>query len=166
MGLFDRFRKREETIEETTTTTTTTQQEMIPNDVLLQALLNSQPITREQALTLPAVSGAVDFISGMIASMPVKLYKYKDGKVESKDDDPRVLLLNGDTGDTLDAFQMKKAMVEDYLLGKGGYAYIRRNRNDVTGLFYVKDILVSAIRTYKAIYKDFYVIVEGQTYQK
>ena len=166
MGLFDRFRKREETIEETTTTTTTTQQEMIPNDVLLQALLNSQPITREQALTLPAVSGAVDFISGMIASMPVKLYKYKDGKVESKDDDPRVLLLNGDTGDTLDAFQMKKAMVEDYLLGKGGYAYIRRNRNDVTGLFYVKDIFVSAIPNSKPIYKDFYLIVEGQTYQK
>lgn len=166
MGLFDRFRKREETIEETTTTTTTTQQEMIPNDVLLQALLNSQPITREQALTLPAVSGAVDFISGMIASMPVKLYKYKDGKVESKDDDPRVLLLNGDTGDTLDAFQMKKAMVEDYLLGKGGYAYIRRNRNDVTGIFYVKDIFVSAIPNFKPIYKDFYLIVEGQTYQK
>lgn len=166
MGLFDRFRKREETIKETTTTTTTTQQEMIPNDVLLQALLNSQPITREQALTLPAVSGAVDFISGMIASMPVKLYKYKDGKVESKDDDPRVLLLNGDTGDTLDAFQMKKAMVEDYLLGKGGYAYIRRNRNDVTGLFYVKDIFVSAIPNFKPIYKDFYLIVEGQTYQK
>ena len=166
MGLFDRFRKREETIEETTTTTTTTQQEMIPNDVLLQALLNSQPITREQALTLPAVSGAVDFISGMIASMPVKLYKYKDDKVESKDDDPRVLLLNGDTGDTLDAFQMKKAMVEDYLLGKGGYAYIRRNRNDVTGLFYVKDIFVSAIPNFKPIYKDFYLIVEGQTYQK
>lgn len=166
MGLFDRFRKREETIEETTTTTTTTQQEMIPNDVLLQALLNSQPITREQALTLPAVSGAVDFISGMIASMPVKLYKYKDGKVESKDDDPRVLLLNGDTGDTLDAFQMKKAMVEDYLLGKGGYAYIRRNRNDVIGLFYVKDIFVSAIPNFKPIYKDFYLIVEGQTYQK
>ena len=166
MGLFDRFRKREETTKETTTTTTTTQQEMIPNDVLLQALLNSQPITREQALTLPAVSGAVDFISGMIASMPVKLYKYKDGKVESKDDDPRVLLLNGDTGDTLDAFQMKKAMVEDYLLGKGGYAYIRRNRNDVTGLFYVKDIFVSAIPNFKPIYKDFYLIVEGQTYQK
>ena len=166
MGLFDRFRKREETIEETTTTTTTTQQEMIPNDVLLQALLNSQPITREQALTLPAVSGAVDFVSGMIASMPVKLYKYKDGKVESKDDDPRVLLLNGDTGDTLDAFQMKKAMVEDYLLGKGGYAYIRRNRNDVTGLFYVKDIYVSAIPNFKPIYKDFYLIVEGETYQK
>ena len=162
MGLFDRFRKEEKREE----TPAPVNQEMVANDVLLKALLNSEPITREQALTLPAVSGAVDFISGMIASMPVKLYKYKDGKVESKDDDPRVLLLNGDTGDTLDAFQMKKAMVEDYLLGKGGYSYIRRNRNDVTGLFYVKDIFVSAIPNFKPIYKDFYLIVEGQTYQK
>ena len=162
MGLFDRF-KKEQTREETIAPA---QQEMVANDVLLQALLNSQPITREQALTLPAVSGAVDFISGIIASMPVKLYKYRDGKVESKDDDPRVLLLNGDTGDTLDAFQMKKAMVEDYLLGKGGYAYIRRNRNDVTGLFYVKDIFVSAIPNFKPIYKDYYLIVEGETYKK
>jgi HK97 family phage portal protein len=162
MGLFDRFRKEEKREE----TPAPVNQEMVANDVLLKALLNSEPITREQALTLPAVSGAVDFISGMIASMPVKLYKYKDGKVESKDDDPRVLLLNGDTGDTLDAFQMKKAMVEDYLLGKGGYSYIRRNRNDVTGLFYVKDIYVSAIPNFKPIYKDFYLIVEGQTYQK
>lgn len=163
MGLFDRFRKEEQKREETTAPV---QEEMIPNDVLLQALLNSEAVTREQALTLPAVSGAVDFISGMIASMPVKLYKYKDGKVESKDDDPRVKLLNGDTGDCLDAFQLKKAMVEDYLLGKGGYSYIRRNRNDVTGLFYVKDIYVSAIPNFKPIYKDFYIIVEGETYQK
>lgn len=163
MGLFDRFRKVEEKREETTTPV---QQEIVANDVLLQALLNSQPITRDQALTLPAVSGAVDFISGMIASMPIKLYKYKDGKVESKDDDPRVLMLNGDTGDCLDAFQMKKAMVEDYLLGKGGYSYIRRSRNDVTGLFYVKEIYVNAIPNFKPIYKDYYFIVEGETIQK
>lgn len=162
MGIFDRFKKQEVREE----TPTPAPQEMVANDVLLQALLNSQPITRDQALTLPAVSGAVDLISGMIASMPIKLYKYKDGKVESKDDDPRVTLLNGDTGDTLDAYQMKKAMVEDYLLGKGGYAYIRRSRNDVTGLFYVKDIFVSAIPNFKPIYKDYYLIVEGETYQK
>ena len=57
-------------------------------------------------------------------------------------------------------------MVEDYLLGKGGYSYIRRNRNDVTGLFYVKDIFISAIPNFKPIYKDYYFIVEGETYQK
>ena len=89
------------------------------SDVLLQALINGETITREKALTLPAVSGAVDFISNSVASMPVKLYKYKQGKVEEQEGDARVKLLNGDTGDTLDAFQMKKAMVEDYLLGKG-----------------------------------------------
>lgn len=163
MGLFDRFKKeeiREETITPVQPETT------VASDVLLQALFNQEVITREQVLTLPAVSGAVDLISGMIASMPVKLYKYKDGRVESKDEDPRVTLLNGDTGDTLDAYQMKKAMVEDYLLGKGGYSYIRRNRNTVTGLFYVKDIFVSAIPNFKPIYKDFYLIVEGETYQK
>lgn len=166
MGLFDRFKKEEKIEQKREETIAPVQQELIPSDVLLQALLTSQPVTREQALTLPSVSGAVDFISGMIASMPIKLYKYKDGKVESKDDDPRVSLLNGDTGDCLDAFQLKKAMVEDYLLGKGGYCYIRRNRNDVTGLFYVKDIYVSAIPNFKPIFKDFYLIVEGETYQK
>jgi len=166
VGVFDRFRKRDTEETTTTTTTTATPEEKIPNDILLQALFNNEVITREQVLTLPAVSGAVDLISGMIASMPIKLYKYKDGKVESKDDDPRVTLLNGDTGDCLDAYQMKKAMVEDYLLGKGGYSYIRRNRNNVTGLFYVKDIYVSAIPNFKPIYKDFYILVEGETYQK
>ena len=165
MGLLDIF-KREEKVEEKRENTKPVQEDLVANDVLLQALLDSQPVTREQALTLPAVSGAVDFISGMIASMPVKLYKYKDGKVESKDDDPRVLMLNGDTGDTLDAFQMKKAMVEDYLLGKGGYCYIRKSRNTVTGLFYVKDIFVSAIPNFKPIYKDFYILVMGEEYQK
>ena len=166
MGIFDRFRKRDVEVTTTTTPVTTDTNTMVASDVLLQAILNGEPITREQALSLPAVSGAVDFISNMIASMPVKLYKYKDGKVEEKEDDDRVRLLNGDTGDTLDAFQMKKAMVEDYLLGKGGYAYIRRNRNDVTGLFYVKDIFISAIPNFKPIYKDYYIIVEGGTYNK
>ena len=125
-----------------------TEQQPVPavenvDDVLLRALLSGDPITREQAMTVPAVSAAVDFISNTIASMPVKLYKYKDGSVERQDDDPRVHLLNGDTGDTLDAFQMKKNMVRDYLMGSGGYAYIRKDRNNVTGLFHVRDDYVA-----------------------
>lgn len=113
-------------------------------DVLLSALLNNEEITRDKALTLPVVSGAVDFISGSIASMPVKLYKYKNGKVEEVQRDNRVRMLNGDTGNTLDGFQTKKAMVDDYLLGKGGYCYIQRDRqNNVTALKYIPDIDVT-----------------------
>ena len=131
------------------------------DDVLLKALLNNETITREKALTLPSVNGAVDFISNCIASMPVKLYKVKDGKVEEKRDDHRVTLLNGDTGDTLDGFQMKKAMVTDYLLGKGGYCYIRKSRNDVTGLFYVEDRYITIMKVYEPIYKQYTIFVGG-----
>jgi phage portal protein BeeE len=72
------FRKEE--VRETETTP-----ELSPpivDDVLLKALIGSEVITREKALTLPAVSSAVDFISNAIASMPVKLYKERDGRVE------------------------------------------------------------------------------------
>lgn len=135
------------------------------SDVLLQALLSNEVITREKALTLPAVSGAVDFICNSVASMPVKLYKYKQGKVEEMTNDSRVKLLNGDTGDTLDAFQLKKAMVEDYLLGKGGYCYIERHRNEVVALRYVEDIYITIMKNYKPIFKDYVILVEGQQYK-
>ena len=158
MGLFEFFRKRDQVSEGTQITPPI-------DDVLLQAILNGETITREKAMTLPSVAGAVDFISNMIASTPVKLYKYKQGKVESLSNDQRVKLLNGDTGDTLDAFQFKKAMVEDYLLGKGGYAYIRKKRNEVTGLFYVEDIYVTIMKNYKPIFKDYVILVEGQEYK-
>ena len=134
-------------------------------DALLRALINNETITREKALTLPAVSGAVDLISNCVACMPVKLYKYKKGNVEEVDNDSRVKLLNGDTGDTLDAFQMKKAMVEDYLLGKGGYTYIRKNRNEVTGLFYVEEQYVTIMRNFNPIFKDFQIMVQGESYK-
>ncbi len=133
MGLFDKFKKR--TMVDVNTV----------DDVLLKAILSGQAIKREDALTLPAVSGAVDFICGTIASMPIKLYKRKDRHVEEVDD-VRVRLLNGDTGDTLDAFQLKKALVEDYLLGKGGYCYIEREKNTVKALKYIPDGFISIYR--------------------
>ena len=123
------------------------------DDVLLQALINGETITRDKALTIPAVAGAVDFIAGTIASMPIKLYKYKQDIVTEVDSDTRVKILNGDTGDTLNGYEFKKAMVTDYLLGKGGYAVIRRTLNEVTGLYYVPDINVSALKNADPVYK-------------
>ena len=135
------------------------------NDVLLQALINNEEITREKALTLPAVSGAVDLIGNMIACMPVKLYKYERGAVKEQENDSRVKLLNGDTGDTLDSFQLKKAMVEDYLLGKGGYCFIQRNRNEVVSLRYVEDIYITILKNFKPIFKDYVIMVMGEQYK-
>ena len=156
MGWFDFLKRRD--VESPQQTPPDSQ---IVDDVLLQALLNGETITREKVMTLPSVNGAVDFISNCIASMPVKLYKSKDGKVEEIEKDDRVKMLNGDTGDTLDAFQMKKAMVTDFLLGKGGYCYIRRNRNDVTGLFYVEDRYITIMKVYEPIFKQYEIFVGG-----
>ena len=135
------------------------------SDVLLTAVINGEPITREQALSIPAVAANVDFISNCIASMPIKLFKRKDGRVQEVTDDTRTRLLNSDTGDTLDAFQMKKAMVTDYLLGKGGYCYIRKNKNDVTGLFYVQDWYVTFNYDFVPIFKTYKIYVGEDTYQ-
>ncbi len=135
MGFLDIFKKRDREVDANTV-----------DDVLLKAIINGEAIKREDALTLPAVSGAVDFISSTIASMPVKLYKYKQGKVEEQDKDARVTMLNTDTGDTLNAYQLKKALVEDYLLGKGGYCYIERERNEVVALKYIPEEFISIYR--------------------
>ena len=165
MGIKDLFKKRESNNSNNNGNNNTAPTTPEISDVLLQALINGEAITREKAMTLPAVAGAVDFISNMIASMPVKLYKYKSGKVEEVEGDTRVALLNGDTGDTLNAFELKRQLVEDYLLDKGGYAYIRRDRNEVTGLFYVKPIDVAIINNMRPIFKDYTIIVWGDEYR-
>ena len=144
MGFFDIFRKRDREVDSNTV-----------DDVLLKAILNGEAIKREDALTLPAVSGAVDFISSTIASMPVKLYKYKQGKVEEQDKDPRVTMLNIDPNDTLNGYQLKKALVEDYLLGRGGYCYIERERNEVVALKYIPDDYINIYRNPNPLDKSF-----------
>ena len=159
MSFLDLFRTREEPTQEPT--------ELQPavDDVLLQALLSGDTITREKALTLPAVAGSVDFLCNMVACMPVRLYKYKKGKIEEVTNDRRVTCLNSDTGDTLDAFQLKKALVEDYLLGKGGYAYISKSKNDVMAIKYVEERNVSIMKNDDPINKSYTILVNGKTYQ-
>ena len=154
MGIFSKFKTRAEPTVEPQI-----------DDVLLRALLNGETITREKALMLPAVSSCVDLISNFVACMPVKLYKYKQGTVTEVEGDTRTRLLNGDTGDTLDGYQVKKAMVEDYLLGKGGYAYIQRHRNDVTGIFYVEEKDIAILKNADPVHKKYIISVNGNQYK-
>ena len=136
-----------------------------PELEVLNALIQNQPMTREKALSLPVVSGAVELISSSVASMPVRLYRTIAGRVEEVFNDNRTKLLNIDTNDTLDPFQMKKAMVADYLLGKGGYCYIERSKNETTGLHYVQDIYVEIWKSYEPIYKWYKILVMGKEYR-
>ena len=154
MGL---FKKRETEVREENTA-----------GVLLEALLRGVSVSRETALSIPVISGYVDLICNTFAMIPFKLYKetIKDGKKATEEvADSRVRLINDDTTDTLDGFQFKKAICEDYLLGKGGYAYIGKMANKFTGLFYVKDEQVSFLKSTDPIHKNFDILVNATTYK-
>lgn len=135
------------------------------SDVLLSALLSGESISREKAMNIPAVSSSVDLISSAVASMPVRLFKYKDEHVVEVKDDVRVSMLNGDTHDTLDGLQLKNALVLDYLLDGNGYAYIQRDGNDVTGLYYVDDRFIAISILDEPIHKTYTIGCGGGMYQ-
>ena len=156
MGIFKRS-KRETVIDES-----------IIDDPLLRAIIGYKEIDRQSALEIPVVSSSVDLICNTFAMIPFKLYeeKMKDGKKITKEvDDDRVRIINDDTTDKLDGFQFKKAICEDYLLGKGGYAHIKKIGNNFKGLFYVEDKYITINKNADPIYKSFDVLVNGNTYK-
>ena len=156
MGLFSR-EKREEVMDETKV-----------DDLLLRAVLNGDRVDRTTALSIPVISGYVDLICNTFAMIPFKLYKetIEDGKRSTEEvADNRVKIINEETTDTLDGFQFKKAICEDYLLGKGGYAYIKKINNEFVGLFYVEESKIAIQKNSDSIYKRFDVMVDGKTYK-
>lgn len=142
--------------------------QQIVDDVLLKALVAGEEIDREKALTIPSVSSAVGLICDSFAMIPFKLYEKttKDDKKQTKEiEDKRVRIINNDTGDTLDGFQFKKAICEDYLLGKGGYAYINKRGNNFFGLNYVVESKIIIEKNTNAILKNFTIMVDGKNYR-
>lgn len=140
----------------------------IVDDVLLKAMINGEEIDREKALTIPAVSSAVGLICDSFAMIPFKLYKksIKNNKKQTKEiDDNRVNIINYDTGDTLDGFQFKKAICEDYLLGKGGYAYIKKTKNNFNGLNYVEENKIMFLKNVDPIFKNYDITINGKRYR-
>lgn len=134
-------------------------------DPLLQAMLGGGGISKEKALQVPTVAGGVDLIAGIVAGTPIKLYRDGPGKAEEVKNDPRLRLLNDETGDTLNANEFWRAMVRDYYLGKGGYAYIRKEKGEFAGLHYVDEAQVDVLKNEDPIFKDFKLQVGGRSYE-
>lgn len=134
-------------------------------DALLRASLSDDYMTRDQAMNVPAFAACVNKIAETVSTIPVRLYRLVDGKLEAVEDDDRVRLLNDDTGDTLDGVQFKRALVRDYLTGKGGYAFINRTGNRIRSLHYVKESEVSFLFTSDPIFKDYDIMIQGTKYK-
>lgn len=154
MGIFDIFKQ---------SNTGTT----LDGDALLQAIIDGKELTREQIKTIPQVAANLDLVTSTFAMIPFRLYKHDtEGHIVRAEGDPRVALINEDTKDTLDAFQMKKALCEDYFMGYngGGYAYIDKKGNRPVGLYYVKSEDVSFMQNANPIFKTYDIYVGANRY--
>lgn len=156
MGLFKRKNKIEQRDGEIN--------ENSANIALLNALIGtSDNITFEDALQIPSVSASIDFISGICARVPVQLFRENGEETEEIKDDNRVRMLNDDTGDMLNAYQMKKAWVKDYYDGRG-YIYINRHLNEVQSLNYVEKNQISISKNANPIFKDADIYIYDKKY--
>lgn len=135
-------------------------------DALLEALVPADHITRAEAMTIPAFAGCVKYISETAASLPVKLYRRVGPGVEEVRNDPRLNLLNEDTGDIMTGYQFKQALVEDTIVEGGGYAYIRRVRNQWKSLHYISRKDLSFLPGADPINKRCQIMVNGKVYRE
>ena len=133
----------------------------------LSSILNEEDetsyITRNMALQIPSLKSGVSYISDLVSSLEIKLYKETSGKVETIED-YRLKMLNDDTGDMLNSFQMKQSMVRDFILSGNGYTYINKYRNKIKSLHYVVPSRVSVISDSDIIFKKCKINVDGKYY--
>ncbi|MBR2276108.1 MAG: phage portal protein [Lachnospiraceae bacterium] len=134
------------------------------NSTLLEALFNPDYMTVDKAMNIPAFAGCVNHICSTAALIPIRLYEKKGDDTEEQPDDERIKLINDDTGDTLSGTDFKKAMMYDYLTGKGGYAYINRAGTHVRSLHYVEESKISFFESVDPIFKDYDITVNGKRY--
>lgn len=135
-------------------------------DNLLTALIGgSSEVTKAEALQIPTVAACVNLIADRISALPIKLYRENGKEVEEITKDNRLNMLNHDTGDTINATEMKKLWIRDYFLGKGSYTFIERNLyNETTGLFYVDETRLAVAPGADPIHKTYSIQVNGRVY--
>ena len=138
------------------------------DDLILKSFLSEDTISECEAMNIPAVSKCVNLIADTVSMIPIKLYKeeFLNGKRKTVEvEDERCDLFNLDTKDTLDGVQFKRALVRDYLLFGGAYAYIKKRRNTVKSLNYVSFENVHIIENFDPIFKDYNILISGQSYK-
>lgn len=134
-------------------------------DSSVVALISGEEIiSREQTLEVPTVQACISKISDSVSMLPVRLYRKTDGKPTEITDDVRVKLLNGDTGDALNTVEFWKALISDYYVGSGGWAYIHTNGEKVQSLHYIDCRNISIFENNDPIFKQYEVQINESKY--
>lgn len=129
MGILDFFKKREDVSME---------QEVSYGRMAIESFFGSSTgVSEEEAMQIPAIAASIDLITGAIAQMDFYIVKKDKASGESirKVNDSRLVLLNRQPNDEMDAYTYKKAMVRDFLFYGTSNSVVERNLNEVTGLY-------------------------------
>lgn len=137
-------------------------------ELVLKGFLNEDTISEREAMNIPSVSKCVNLIADTVSMILIKLYKeeFLNGKRKTVEiEDSRCDLFNLDTKDTLGGVDFKRALVRDYLLFGSAYAYINKRRNTIKSLNYVSNENVCITGNFDPIFKDYNILVRGQSYK-
>lgn len=131
---------------------------------LISIILRDGLINEKIAMGIPAIASGVNLISSIVASVRFRLYCYDDEKRLVEKEDARETIVNKNTGDLLNGYEMKKAFMRDYLLKGNGYIYKNMDRNNLLSLHYVDCSNVSVDKNCEPIFKRAMYIVGGERY--
>lgn len=97
----------------------------------LRSEMSNIVVDEDSIRRISSVEACLELICSSIAQLPVKLYKenVQDGSIE-KIDDYREVLLNEKPNDTLNAYNLKKHLVKDYMLYGGSYVVADKRGNE------------------------------------
>ncbi len=85
-------------------------------------------VTTETALGVPAIWGAVNFIAGTIAGLPMNLYtREQDGGRKRDAESDLASILHDAVNDETSSFEWRKSLFENVLTGGRGFAFIERS---------------------------------------
>lgn len=101
-------------------------------------------VSPKDVLEIPIVNACLSRISHIVASSEIKMYEKTKNGIKQIKDDERIKLLNSkmDNG-TMNAFEFKKMLIQDYFLKGHSYYYIKKRGNKVEDIIYLPSVSIS-----------------------
>lgn len=134
------------------------------NDLLLEALLDDEVLSKEEALNIPSLAGGIDRIASIVSMVQMKLYKKTENSIVEIADE-RLSLINNDNNDGLTGVNFKRELTKSYLLNGNAYAYINQSGTKYTSLNFVDEKYVSVLKNVNPIFKIRKLQINGQEYE-
>lgn len=107
--------------------------------------INLPAVTTDNALTVPAVNAAVNFLSRTMAALPLHAYKRTDKGPEKITGKLEIIVHENPNG-TMDSFKFRQYFWQQVFTGGRGLAWIERNGSQIEALWPFNPLKTTLIR--------------------